>query len=41
MSFAWVSLYYLDEADFQQRVQARQKITKTHEQDQLDSRLKQ
>ena len=23
MSFAWVSLYYLDEADFQQRVQAR------------------
>jgi hypothetical protein len=23
MSFAWVSLYYLDEADYQQRVQAR------------------
>jgi hypothetical protein len=41
MSFAWVSLYYLDEADFQQRVQARKKMTKTDEQDQLDSRLKQ
>ena len=27
MSFAWVSLYYLDEADFQQRVKAR--MTKT------------
>jgi hypothetical protein len=23
MSFAWVSLYYLDDADFQQRVKAR------------------
>jgi hypothetical protein len=23
MSFAWVSLYYLDQADFDQRVQAR------------------
>jgi hypothetical protein len=23
MSFAWVSLYYLDEADYQQRAQAR------------------
>jgi hypothetical protein len=23
MSFAWVSLYYLDEADYQLRVQAR------------------
>jgi hypothetical protein len=41
MSFAWVSLYYLDEADFQQRVRAREKVKKTHEQDQLDSRLKQ
>jgi hypothetical protein len=41
MSFAWVSLYYLDEADFQQRVQARKKMTKTDEQDHLDSRLKQ
>ena len=40
MSFAWVSLYYLDEADFQQRVKAREKM-KTHERDQLDSRLKQ
>ena len=25
MSFAWVSLYYLDEADFQQRVLARRR----------------
>jgi hypothetical protein len=41
MSFAWVSLYYLDEADFQQRVQARKKLMKTDKQDRLDSRLKQ
>jgi hypothetical protein len=41
MSFAWVSLYYLDEAEFQQRVQARKKMMKTGEQGQLDSRLKQ
>jgi hypothetical protein len=27
MSFAWVSLYYLDEAEFQQRVQARRAQT--------------
>ncbi len=27
MSFAWVSLYYLDEAEFQQRVQARRTQT--------------
>jgi len=27
MSFAWVSLYYLDEADFQQRVQARRAVS--------------
>ena len=27
MSFAWVSLYYIDEADYQQRVDARKKAT--------------
>jgi mono/diheme cytochrome c family protein len=27
MSFAWVSLFYVDDADFQQRVAARQKTT--------------
>jgi hypothetical protein len=27
MSFAWVSLYYIDEADYQQRVEARKKAT--------------
>lgn len=30
MSFAWVSLYYIDEADYQQRLQAR-RMTKTSE----------
>ena len=29
MSFAWVSLTYLDQADFDQRVAARQKAAKT------------
>ena len=29
MSFAWVTLTYLDEADFQQRVQARNEIAMT------------
>jgi hypothetical protein len=28
MSFAWVSLFYLDEADYQQRVAARKKLVK-------------
>jgi hypothetical protein len=27
MSFAWVSLFYIDEADYQQRVEARKKTT--------------
>jgi hypothetical protein len=27
MSFAWVSLFYIDEADYQQRVEARKKAT--------------
>jgi hypothetical protein len=27
MSFAWVSLYYLDENDYRQRLQARQRNT--------------
>jgi hypothetical protein len=27
MSFAWVSLYYIDETDYQQRVEARKKAT--------------
>jgi hypothetical protein len=31
MSFAWVSLYYLDEADYQQRVVARKKLAKAGE----------
>jgi len=28
MSFAWVSLFYLDEADYQQRLAARRKVSK-------------
>jgi hypothetical protein len=31
MSFAWVSLYYLDEADYQQRVQARNLQANKHQ----------
>ena len=27
MSFAWVSLFYIDEADYQQRVDARKKTS--------------
>jgi hypothetical protein len=27
MSFAWVSLFYIDEADYQQRMDARKKTT--------------
>ena len=27
MSFAWVSLFYIDEADYQQRVEARKQKT--------------
>jgi hypothetical protein len=26
MSFAWVSLFYIDDADYQQRVEARKKL---------------
>ncbi len=29
MAFAWVSLYYLDEADYQQRLEARKNLPKT------------
>jgi hypothetical protein len=29
MAFAWVSLYYLDEADYQQRLEARKNSPKT------------
>jgi len=29
MGFAWVSLYYLDEADYQQRLEARKRLPKT------------
>ena len=29
MSFAWVSLFYIDEAEYQQRIEARK--TKTNE----------
>jgi len=29
MSFAWVSLFYVDDADFEQRVQARKAVTAT------------
>ena len=32
MAFAWMSLYYLDEADFQRRVQARKAQTTTQDQ---------
>jgi hypothetical protein len=31
MSFAWVSLFYLDEADYQQRLAARKKLVKAGE----------
>jgi hypothetical protein len=27
MSFAWVSLFYIDEADYQQRMEVRRKTT--------------
>jgi hypothetical protein len=31
MSFAWISLFYIDEADYQQRVAARKKLANTSE----------
>ena len=31
MSFAWISLFYIDQADYDQRVAARKKIEKTEE----------
>jgi hypothetical protein len=32
MSFAWVSLFYIDEADYQQRIEARRRQTSTNQQ---------